>query len=75
MAEKTTKKKIESMVIDELLDYEKALSLIIKYYAENIRIHNDNPLIVNEGQKKFLFYTNIRENVLNAIEDKLKELQ
>lgn len=75
MAEKTTKKKIESMTIEELLNYEKALSLIIKYYAENIRIHSDSPTIVNDGQKKFLSYTNVRENVMSAIENKLKELE
>lgn len=63
---------IKDMTIEELLNYEKASSLIAAYYANNIRIFSETREKLNKNQARFTEYNEMHSKIMNAIEEKLK---
>lgn len=66
------KQKIENMVIEELLNYEKASSLIASYYANNIRLFSDSDDALSYNQGKFSEFNEMHSMIMACIEDKLR---
>lgn len=63
---------IKDYTIEELLNYEKASSLIATYYANNIRIFSETKEELKENQAKFTEYNEMHSKIMSAIEEKLK---
>ena len=70
-------KKLEKLTLRELMDYEQAISLIIRNYDNKIRMY-DNTIeqssYANSELSKIMKYGVARDNILSRIEEKIKEI-
>ena len=72
------KKQVKSLTLKELLEYEKALAMLMQHYDNSARLY-DNTINYenydkNETLKKLVLYGTMHTVVLGYIEEKINEL-
>lgn len=74
MVKTKDKLKINELSLKDLLEYEKALRLIIMQYERSIRKYDGSIDSNDDEYKEFSFYNKLHGAIIKGIEEKMLEL-
>lgn len=69
------KSKISDLTISELVDLEKAATIICKNYENGVKMYNGTINTLTSEYKNFDDFNNIRISILKEIENRLKQIE